>query len=658
LVTHDPYFSIWSNSDALSGGITRHWTGQENRLLSVALIDGKPFRVLGADQRLQDIEALPQVHLEVWPLRTIATFEGGGVHLQVTFTSPLLPADLDLMARPVTYVSYGVKAIDGADHDFQIFFSAAAEIAVDARNDEVTWGRFHLGELGVVSAAAAKQRMLERSGDNLRIEWGSLYLAASEELWMGYWFTAYQSLLETQAFPLRDDMRQPRRAADEAPHLCANLQFGRVKAAEVERTVLIAYDDRYSIEYLHTRLRPYWRRNGMEVDDLLTTAWSQYTKIAQQCQKFDQELMADLAEVGGEHYAVLCALAFRQSIAAHKLVVGQNGEPLFFSKENFSNGCIATVDVTYPSSPLFLLLNPELLRGMLTPILDYAASSHWKFPFAPHDLGQYPLANGQVYGDGERGENNQMPVEENGNLLILLGALAKVDGNADYARRYAPLLKQWADYLIQEGFDPEKQLCTDDFAGHLAHNTNLSIKAILAIACYAQLLTAMGDAEEAVRYQQTARSMAAEWQKKAADGDHYRLTFDIPGSWSQKYNLVWDELFGLHLFSPEIARTEIAYYLQKQNRYGLPLDSRKDYTKIDWIIWSAILAEREEDFRALIFPTWVWANETSSRVPLSDWYETVEGDHHHFQARSVVGGLLIKMLTRQDLWDKWLHWNH
>ena len=209
---------------------------------------------------------------------------------------------------------------------------------------------------------------------------------------------------------------------------------------------------------------------------------------------------------------------------------------------------MGTVDVIYPSSPFFLLFAPKLLAAQLRPVLEYAASPRWKFPFAPHDLGSYPKANGQVYGGGEKTEENQMPVEESGNMLLMLGALAVLHDDVSLGKQVLADDREVGDYLESKGFDPDNQLCTDDFAGHLAHNANLSLKAILALAAAGDLAKRLGNDAEAARLRAVADGMVAKWDEAAKDGDHYRLAFDRAGTWSQKYNLVWDTLLGFKLF--------------------------------------------------------------------------------------------------------------
>jgi hypothetical protein len=647
LIAHDPYFSIWSPYNQLSEGASTHWTGTAHSLAGLALIDGMPFQILGSGGR--GAPAMNQTGLEVLPTRTIYRFDASGISIILTFVTPALADDLDILSRPVTYLVWDVRATDGRGHKVSLYFHCSAQLAVNTPEQSVMASRARIRGLDVLRAGSREQPVLAKSGDNLRIDWGYLYVAAAGQeagaSAVASERNARAEFLKSGSLPDADDLEMPRAANDRTPVLAFTFDLGEVGATPVSRRLMVAYDDLYAIEYFQRKLRPYWRRDRMDAAGLLQAAHRDYAALAERCRRFDDQLMADLRKAGGEEYARIAALAYRQTVAAHKLVADIDGKPLYFSKENFSNGCIDTVDVTYPSSPFFLQFNPQLLKGQLIPILEYAGLPRWRFPFAPHDLGTYPLANGQVYGGREQSEENQMPVEESGNMLLMIAALAKKDGNADFALKYWAVLTGWANYLRAKGLDPENQLCTDDFAGHLAHNTNLSLKAILAIGGYAMLCDMAGRKSDAAAFRKSAEDMAAKWQQMADDGDHYRLTFDKPGSWSQKYNLVWDRLLGLKLFPPQVAQREISYYKTKLNRFGLPLDIRRDYTKLDWELWTATLADNPQDFAALVAPVYRWVIESPDRVPLTDWYSTADGKKQGFQARSVVGGIFVKLLA-------------
>jgi hypothetical protein len=561
-----------------------------------------------------------------------------------------LPDDLDVLARPLSYITWSVRSMDGAGHEVAIYDSTSSELAVNEPEEKVVWGREKAGSLTLLRAGTARQPVLGSSGDDHRINWGYVYAAArtrQANAIIGPNPALLEAFVRDGELPAQDDSRMPRAVTDEQPVLAFLFHLGQVAAKPVSRQVIVAYDEIYSIQYFGRKLRPYWRRNGETPAGLLRAAEKDFPRLEKRCVEFDRELTEDLTRAGGVRYARLAALAYRQSLAACGLAADVNNQPLLFTKENTSNGDIATVDVIFPMDPVWLLLSPTLAKCSLAPVLSYAASWHWKFPNAPHDLGTYPFAPGRD--DGGEG----MPVEESGNMLILCDAISQAEGDASFAAPWWPQLTQWAKYLEQYGLDPEDQLCTDDFIGHLAHNANLSVKAILGLAAYGDLCRRRGDTATAARYAQLAVADAAHWMKAAGEGDHYRLAFDKPDTWSQKYNLVWDRILGLNIFPPQVAVTEVAYYKKMLRPYGPPLDSRTDLTKTDWSVWSATLAENNADFEALVSPIYDYLNQTTRRVPLADSYITTNLDSSGMNARPVVGGLFIKLLADPAAWKKW-----
>lgn len=620
LITVDPYFSVWSSDSMLNVSSTEHWTGKENSIIGTVTIDGEKYLFLGYDR---DIKKMNQISLDIDALSTSAIFENDKITFKIKFLTPLLPDDYNLLTRPVSYLEIGYDSKDGKEHDVSVTVTVSEQLCLDEDIDSpVITEKLNIGGLTAIKMGNSVQKPLNRSGDDVRIDWGYFYLACNG----------------ADAVSSIEDISRTTYISINAP-LKENQSL----------MYYFAYDDIESIEYFGKHLRSYWNKDGQPITDAVAEAAAEYDVLKIRCKEFSDKLYNDAFAAGGEKYAEILSLAYRQVIAAHKLVLDENGEILFISKECFSNGCAATVDVSYPSIPMFLIYNPELVKGMMRPVYKFARSDAWKFDFAPHDVGQYPLLNGQVYANNQKDiEKWQMPVEECGNMLIMETNVALATGNADFAKEHIDLLEKWCEYLIKHGADPGHQLCTDDFAGHLAHNCNLSLKAIMGLQGMSVIMKFLGNEEKSAHYREEAVKMAGIWKKTAVnDNGTTRLAFDRPDSYSMKYNMVWDKVWNSGLFGQDFMDAEIADNMRHFNKYGMPLDSRADYTKSDWLVWTASMASSDKVFEDYIAPLWKAYDESPSRVPMTDWYDTVSGRWVSFRNRTVQGGLFMRMLMNK-----------
>ena len=375
LIAHDPYFSIWSPTEVLADSDTEHWTQAHHHIVISAKVDGVVHRLMGNPK--SSAPALKQTRLVVKPTQVVASFEEKGIQLELTFLSATIASDLDLLSQPLSYVMWSAKAIDGKKHTIEVEVETNGMIAAARRDQKMVGKSERIGDLEMVAYGTEDQPVLATKGDRTQIDWGTFYVGGPADM-----------------------VKKADLEPGTADKLMATVSYQpmRVDSAARSQYAVLLYDDEYSIQYFQQNLRPYWRRDGKTAKDLLENASKRLPALKKECDAFDKELMADFESVGGSLYAQLSSLSYRQCIAGSKLAADPNGQPLWFPKENSSNGCMATTDVIYPMSPQAFLFGPALTKAMLEPVLAYGASSRWKFPFAPHDLGTYPQANGQAYG--------------------------------------------------------------------------------------------------------------------------------------------------------------------------------------------------------------------------------------------------------------------
>lgn len=607
LITVDPYFSVWSKDD-INKNISMHWTGMPNNMLGIVTVDGKDYRFLGKD----DNEIIEQKSIDIDALSTTVNFANDKIKLCVKFTSPLLVTELYYASRPVSYIKVSYESADGVEHDVKVKIALSEEFVLNKAGEGRAYSEnADTSKCTCIRMGNGIQNVLWRSGDDIRIDWGYVYLAV-------------EGLGKTGNF------------ADDKYWIYVESDLNK------DALFTVAYDDIESMIYFHKHLKAYWKKDEKTIGEAIDEAVEEYDALLSKCNDFSSEMHNKAVELGNENYAELVLLAYRQVMAAHKLVIDDEGNNLYISKECFSNGCAATVDVTYPSAPMYLYYNTELLKGMLRPILKYSRSEEWKFDFAPHDVGCYPIVNGQVYGNNEL--KYQMPVEECGNMMILIAAICKRDNDYSFAKENMELLEIWNKYLVKYGEDPEYQLCTDDFAGHLSHNCNLSIKAIMGMVGFSDILKHLNREDESKQVMEKAKEYVDSFVSRAENSDgSYRLAYDKPDTFSLKYNAVWDKVWNVGLFPEDFYKEEIKRYKNEALTYGIPLDSREKYTKSDWLHWISCFGDKE-DFCFVNDLLHKAYSTMRTRVPMSDWFYADTSEMVSFKHRTVQGGLFLKFL--------------
>jgi hypothetical protein len=608
-----------------------------------------------------NVKHCKQEGVHIYPTRTIFNLNCDNIiNLNVTFLQTLFTDDYVRLSRPVYYVDWSISSLDGKDHSADIFFSLSGEHVINSDLlQPVQWETVVNNQMITVRIGNSKQNILGSKGDQVNIDWGYMYLSSPSSsilsVWGGSVANATQTFLATGNLPTFKDNRSPRACNIDLPGISATTSMNTGS----HQTFLVAYDDIASVNYFGDNYKGYWTQNYTSILDAMKHSKEEYDLMLSQSIQHDNQLLNKLRLVGGDEYSQLCSLSYRQTLAATKLVWNHNQSVVWnFLKEISTNGDMSTVDVIYPSSPMFLYTNSELLKLLLIPVLSYGNNQTYvKFtdPYSPHQLGTYPIA------DAPTEAQEPMPLENTGNMFfMLLGIVQQEKNDIALIKQYWPMLMNWANELILSLPYPANQLCTDDFTGKLANNTNLGAKGIIALEAFAELCR-LSEQKNCEMYSVTAKKYANVWVENALSitpTRHYKMSYNsvphVNDSWSIKYNMMWQKLLNLNgpFDYKNIMTDELKYYASKSNVYGVPMDPRHRYVKTDWLSWIAAMAgdiNGIDDFHFFFDPIYKSVNETKDRNPFTDLYDTTNADQsmHGFIARPVIGGIFAHALMQE-----------
>ncbi|KAG9237226.1 hypothetical protein BJ875DRAFT_540678 [Amylocarpus encephaloides] len=644
LAVKSPYMNTWlevgsGGNGELAGTWPRFWaapqpgdvtgnTGSVTAWAGLIKVDGTTYTWMGAPQINGYFPpSVAQSSVEYTSQKTefISTV-AGKVSLTVKFTSPVTPKDLRRQSIIGTYLEVTVASIDENAHSVQLYADTSAEWVSIHSSDIAQWS--FTNQNGVASHRSWRQNQNEFNADypDDAPHWGYWYWSTTSAPSMTYQSGSdalvRQNFLSNSGLPNTEDSNY--RAINNGwPVFGFANDLGNVRGAPVTTLYTVVHAQQNSV-----------LSNGADGNQAVPSLWTSffssdlalveffYTDHPSLTSQIDIQISTDSHVAGGPDYSIITSLSTRQSLAAVQLT-GTPSKPYLFLKEISSNGNTQTVDVIYPSIPIFLYLNPILVKYLLDPLYENQESGHWPHAYAIHDLGtNYPRAIGHEDGNAE-----EMPVEECGNMIVATLAYTQASGDVGYLRSHYEILRKWTGYLVEDSLVPRHQLSTDDFQGPLENQTNLAVKGIIAIGAMSKISSLAGESADAAMYEGIAKDYIAQWETYAVvNGRHTNLAYQDGNSHGLLYNIYADRLLSLNLIPQRIYDMQSAFYPTIAQTYGVPLDTRNFYTKTDWQIWAAAVSSPST--RSLfISKLATWIRETSTNRALTDLYHTQTGEY-------------------------------
>ncbi|EME88080.1 uncharacterized protein MYCFIDRAFT_128594 [Pseudocercospora fijiensis CIRAD86] len=678
LAVRSPYASIWSSTaegNSINSKPVTFWNGEEVGWEGVIVVDGISYEYLGAGFRDLPAHLRRLVSDVVYDSSSsVCTLTAGPVEVKASFLSPVLPNDLCRTSVPLSYLNTSWTSLDGHSHNVKLYADVSSTMLTRDK-DDVTVNFFdhrnqssihsHIRPSTLLSWQFSTLKPLKYGESSEFARWGSLVHATSAgnaselkyqsggvlELRTSY--LSNHSLSNTQGSTLRKDI--PNDAAFAFSH-----NFGSKRSGSALYTIgsiqdpIISYVSSAGLADLH----PWWTKCYNGSYEMIPAHYDEYHEALKNSSEWDSTLRADI-----DNYYAILALSARQVMGGYVLTdrmhlpneTEESSEPMLFQKEISSNGNVNTVDVIFPAMPFFLYANPMLLKWVMDPLFLYQESNYYPNAHSIHDIGShFPNATGHLDGADE-----SMTVEECGNMIIMAYAVFKFMNDSskgfEYLDQHFTSLERWAGFLEQNALIPQSQLSTDDFAGHLANQTDLAIKGIIALKAMANICEVIEEVN-CHEWNETAGRYYLQWEEMAIDptGRHTQLSYQHRGSWGTLYNTYPDKLLGLGVVPQWIHDLQSAWYPYVSQTFGLPLDSRSMQAKSDWELWAA--ATCQPSTRRLIVNSLVyWLNNTEFHVPFSDRFQTTgyggrPGDAD-FMARPVVGGhfSFLALLKAEEL---------
>ncbi|EME77457.1 uncharacterized protein MYCFIDRAFT_46339 [Pseudocercospora fijiensis CIRAD86] len=655
LAVKSPYLSAWMPGSQIKNAATgqpQFWTGQPLTWSIVAKVGHTSYTLFGAPGGISGSTAATTKSVSYSSSHTYVTLFAGPAAFVLDFFSPVFPGSASYAKQSLPYSYLTVNVTSSSSQSIQILSAIDHTWTAQGGASALNWTTSgSAGFFWFFNANAGAYTEKNDMGTYGSVLFGTTVSGSGVTHACDTPANVYKAFTSTGTLTAKSSCGGSDLAA-------VSKDLGTTTSGRV--TFAIGFDRVRAVQYLGADQTGYYRKQWPNVESAISYFLGNYDSALSSSLSFDAAVRSKASSVSsayGSQYADILEASVRQTFGGIEITVPADNiaaSPYVFMKEISSDGNVNTVDFIYQTWPIFVSLNPEYIKLLLAPVLDYMKGGGWPHPWVIHDIGSaYPKATGHNDGNAE-----QMPLFETSSLFILLLAYQQCTGDSSFAKQYSAQFPGWADYLAKNSLYPASQLISADAIPASANQTALAMQAAIGLNAAGKLTGNTG-------YSDTASSMAAKIYNDAlgldgptlAKSTHFTYNYGKSATWNAVFAGYSDVVLNLTTFPSTAWSMQSSWYAKQMQDGGLPFagppsDRGVNWALTDWNFVAAAVSSTDVQ-QQVVSSTWKFMTNGKNSIPFGTKHY-VQGSNEGLwignKARSSVGSHFAILALQQGTW--------
>ena len=340
----------------------------------LARVGNTTYSLLGLPDGVDGVTGATTNSAEFTSTHTIFNLTAGDATVGLDFFSPVSPSNYLRQSLPFSYLTVSVSSPSSAAVqvyvDIDETWTGQSGATASQFTDTDTLSVFELSVNGAYTYSELNDQAL----------WGNVTLASSKSDASTLTASLGDAATVRSAFASSGSLSGASDAFTSGNVVALVHDMGSVTGASVNFAV--GYVREQAVNYLGNARTGYYRSQYADTISALDAFFADYQDAVKESLNIDTTIEERGRVTAGTNYSTILALGTRQTFGGIDLTIPEDtldtGDFLVFLKEISSDGNVNTIDVIFPAFPQFYVMNPEYIRLLLEPVVQYLASGRWQ----------------------------------------------------------------------------------------------------------------------------------------------------------------------------------------------------------------------------------------------------------------------------------------